>query len=137
MTDGERGRRLDVLLVRLAEGIFALAATKLKPLDGLGVAHRADPAAFDFLHLLREPLVGPLLERPGGRLSVLVELLLGARVFAFLEQVFGLVALPPRVGERERAILAIAVRADGVGFLTAVEAVAHPPELGGSVAGAA
>jgi hypothetical protein len=38
---------------------------------------------------------------------VLVELLLGARVFAFLEQVFGLVALAPRVGERERAILAV------------------------------
>jgi hypothetical protein len=33
---------------------------------------------------------------------VLVELLLGARVFAFLEQVFGLVALALRVGERER-----------------------------------
>ena len=33
---------------------------------------------------------------------MLVELLLGARVFAFLEQVFGLVALAPRVGERER-----------------------------------
>src|ERR1700732_828299 len=43
----------------------------------------------------------------------------------------------PRVGERERAILAVAVRADGVGFLAAVEAVAHPPELGGSVAGPA
>jgi hypothetical protein len=42
---------------------------------------------------------------------VLVELLLAARVFAFLEQVFGLVALAPRVGERERAILAVAVRA--------------------------
>src|SRR3977135_4047743 len=84
------------------------------------------------LHLLlREPLVGPLLERPGGRLPVLVELLLGARVFAFLEQVFGLVALAPRVGERERAILAVAVRADRVGFLTAVEAGAHPPDLGG------
>jgi len=38
---------------------------------------------------------------------VLVELLLGARVFAFLEQIFGLVALAPRVGERERAILAV------------------------------
>jgi hypothetical protein len=51
------------------------------------VAHRDDPAAFDFLHLLlREPLVGPLLERPGGRLPVLVELLLGARVFAFLSR---------------------------------------------------
>ena len=36
-----------------------------------------------------------------------------------------------------RAILAVAVRADGVGFLTAVEAVAHPPELGGTVAGPA
>ena len=33
---------------------------------------------------------------------MLVELLLGARVFAFLEQVFGLVALAPCVGERER-----------------------------------
>src|SRR3977135_1198260 len=88
------------------------------------------------LHLLlREPLVGPLLERPGGRLPVLVELLLGARVFAFLEQVLGLVALAPRVGERERAILAVAVKADGVSFLAGVEAVAHPPELGGSVAG--
>jgi hypothetical protein len=65
---------------------------------------------------------------------VLVELLLRARVFAFLEQVLGLVALAPRVGEPERAILAVAVRADGVGLLTAVEAVAHPPELGGSVA---
>jgi hypothetical protein len=52
-----------------------------------------------------------LLERPGGRLPVLVELLLGARVFAFLEQVFGLVALAPRVGERERAILTVPVRA--------------------------
>src|SRR6202030_3849573 len=93
------------------------------------------PAAFDFLHLLlREPLVGPLLERPGGRLPVLVELLLGARVFAFLEQVLGFVALAPRVGERERAILAVAVRADGVDFLTIVEAVADPPELGGSFA---
>jgi hypothetical protein len=36
-----------------------------------------------------------LLERPGGRLPVLVELLLGARVFAFLEQVLCLVALEP------------------------------------------
>jgi hypothetical protein len=53
---------------------------------------------------------------PGGRLPVSVELLLGARVFAFLEQVLGLVALAPRVGERERAILAVAVRADGVDF---------------------
>src|SRR5450755_327542 len=54
-------------------------------------------AALDFLHLLlREPLVGPLLEWPGCRLSVLVELLLGARVFTFLEQIFGLVALAPR-----------------------------------------
>src|SRR5262249_25109059 len=52
-------------------------------------------------------------------------------------EVFGLVALAPRVGERERAILAAAVSPDGVGFLTAVEAVAHPPELGGSVAGSA
>jgi len=68
---------------------------------------------------------------------MLVELLLGARVFAFLEQVFGLVALAPRVGERERAILAVSVRADGVGFLAAVEAVDHPPELGGGVAGPA
>jgi hypothetical protein len=66
---------------------------------------------------------------------VLVELLLGARVFAFLEQVLGLIALAPRVGERERAILAVAVKADGVSFLAGVEAVAHPPELGGSVAG--
>jgi hypothetical protein len=40
-----------------------------------------------------------LLERPRGRLPVLVELLLGARVFAVLEQVFGLVARAPRVGE--------------------------------------
>jgi hypothetical protein len=48
---------------------------------------------------------------------VLAEPLLDARVFAFLEQIFGLVALAPRVGERERAILAVAVRADGVGFL--------------------
>jgi hypothetical protein len=70
-----------------------------------------------------------LLERPRGRLPVLVELLLGARVFA--------VARAPRVGERERAILAVAVKADGVGFLAGVEAVAHPPELGGSVAGPA
>jgi len=31
-----------------------------------------------------------LLERPDGRLPVLVELLLGARVFAFLEQVLAL-----------------------------------------------
>src|SRR5450432_2456258 len=104
----------------------------------LGIEPVVDPAAFDFLHLLlREPLVGPLLEWPGCRLSVLVELLLGARVFTFLEQIFGLVALAPRVCERERAILAVAVRADGVGFLTAVEAVAHPPQLGGSVAGPA
>lgn len=51
-----------------------------------------------------------MLERPGGRLSVLVELLLRARVFAFLEQVFG-VALASRVGERERAILAVPARA--------------------------
>src|SRR5258708_12473815 len=116
MTDGERGRRLDVLLVRLAEGIFALAATKLKPLDGLGVAHRDDPAAFDFLHLLREPLVGPLLERPGGRLPVLVELLLGARVFSFLEQVLGLFPLPPRSAQRARAILAAPVNPNRVGF---------------------
>ena len=39
-----------------------------------------------------------------------VEFFLGAQVFAFLEQVFGLVALSPRVGERERAILARPVR---------------------------
>src|ERR1700730_1821338 len=104
----------------------------------LGSPPRTARAAFHFPpFFLREPLVGPLLERPGGRLPVLVELLLGARVFAFLEQVFGLVALAPRVCERERAILAVAVRADGVGFLTAVEAVGHPPELGGSVAGPA
>src|ERR1700760_1408177 len=76
-------------------------------------------------------------ERAGGRLPVVVELLLGARVFAFFEQVFGLVTLSPRVGERERAILAVAVRADGVGFPTGVVAVVHPPELGGSVAGLA
>jgi hypothetical protein len=76
-----------------------------------------------------------LLERSGGRLPGLDELLLGARVFAVLEQVFGLVALAPRVGDRERAILAVAVRADGVGFLTAVEAVAYPSEFGGRVAG--
>jgi hypothetical protein len=112
---------------QLAEAILDVADTQLKHLDGLGVAHRDDPAAFDFLHLLlREPLVGPLLERPGGRLPVLAELLLGARVFAFLEQVLGLVALAPRVGERERAILAVAVKADRVGFLAGVEAVAHP-----------
>src|SRR5215813_6786678 len=42
-----------------------------------------------------------------------------------------------RVRERERATLAVAVRADGVGFLTAVEAIAHAPELGGSIAGPA
>jgi hypothetical protein len=42
---------------------------------------------------------------------VLGELLLGARVFALLEQVSGLVALAPRVGERERAILAVPVSA--------------------------
>jgi hypothetical protein len=48
------------------EAILDVADTQLKHLDGLGVAHRDDPAAFDFLHLLlREPLVGPLLERPG------------------------------------------------------------------------
>src|ERR1700704_123809 len=134
----EHVRTLDVLPEQLAEAILDVADTQLKHLDGLGVAHRDDPAAFDFLHLLlREPLVGPLLERPGGRLPVLDELLLGARVLAVLEQVFGLVALAPRVGERERAILAVAVRADRVGFLTAVEAVAHPPELGGSIAGPA
>ena len=86
-------------------------ALKLKHLDGLGGAHRYDPAALDFLHtFLREPLVGPLLESPGGRLPVLVELLLGARVFAYVKLVFGLVALAPRVGQRERAIAAIAVR---------------------------
>jgi len=124
--------------VQLAEAILDVADAQLEHRDGLGVAHRDDPAAFDFLHLLlREPLVGPLLEGPGGRLPVLVELLLGARVFTFLEQVFGLVALAPRVCERERAILAVAVSADGVGFLAAMEAVAHPPELGGSVAGPA
>jgi hypothetical protein len=38
---------------------------------------------------------------------VLGKLLLGARVFAVLEQVFGRVALAPRVGERARAILAV------------------------------
>src|SRR5437016_2636810 len=37
----------------------------------------------------------------------------------------------------ERRRRRIAVWADGVGFLSAVEAVAHPPELGGSVAGPA
>jgi TolB-like protein len=80
-----------------------------KHLDGLGGAHRDDPAAFDFLHFfLREPFVGPLLEEPGGRLPVLVELLLCARVFAFLEEVFSLVALAPGVGEREPAIPAVA-----------------------------
>src|SRR4030088_197859 len=136
--ESEHVRTLDVLPAQLAEAILDVADAQLKHLDGLGVAHRDDPAAFDFLHLLlREPLIGPLLERPGGRLPVLVELLLGARVFAFLEQVLGLVALAPRVGERERAILSVAVRADGVGFLAAMEAVAHPPELGGSVAGPA
>src|SRR5258707_7227772 len=120
----------DVLPVQLAEAILGVADTQLKPLDGLGVAHRDDPAAFDFLYLLlREPLVGPLLKRPGGRLSVLVELLLGARVFAFLEQVLGLVALAPRVGERERAILAVAVRADGVGLLAELEAAGQLPKL--------
>src|SRR5262245_22963489 len=127
-----------VLPAQLAEAILDVADAQLKHFDGLGVAHCDDPAAFDFLHLLlREPLVGPLLERSGGRLPVLVELLLGARVFAFLEQVFGLVALAPRVGERERAILAVAVRADGIGFLTGAEAVAHPPEFRSSVAGPA
>ena len=71
--------------MQLAEAILDVANTQLKHLDGLGVAHRDDPAAFDFLNLLlREPLVGPLLERPGGRLPVFVELLLGTRVFAFL-----------------------------------------------------
>ncbi|KJC45203.1 hypothetical protein UP06_14205 [Bradyrhizobium sp. LTSP857] len=95
-----------------------VADAQLEHLDGLGIAHRDDPAAFDFLHLLlREPFVGPLRERPCGRLPVLVELLLGARVFAFLEQIFGFVALAPRVCERERAILAVAVGADGVGLL--------------------
>src|ERR1700760_2687123 len=76
-------------------------------------------------------------ERAGGRLPVVVELLLGARVFAFLEQVFGLVTLSPRVGERERAILAAAVRADGVGFPAGVEAGVHPQQLGGGGAGPA
>jgi hypothetical protein len=66
---------------------------------------------------------------------VLVELLLGARVFAFLEQVLGLVALAPRVGERERAILAVAVRADGVGFLAGVEAVAIRQSLEAALPG--
>ena len=108
----EHVRTLDVLPAKLAEAILDIADAQLKYFDGLGVAHRDDPAAFDFLHLLLcEPLVSPLLERPGGRLPVLVELLLGARVFAVLEQVLGLVALAPRVGERERAILAVAVRA--------------------------
>jgi hypothetical protein len=76
-----------------------------------------------------------LLERPGGRLPVLVELLLGARVFAVLEQVFGLVALAPRVGQRERAIFAVAVRADGVGFLADVEAVALRQSLEAALPG--
>jgi hypothetical protein len=50
----------------VAEVIFDLAVAELKRLDGLGVAHRDDPAAFDFLHsLLREPLVGRLRELPG------------------------------------------------------------------------
>jgi hypothetical protein len=50
----------------VAEVIFDLAVAELKRLDGLGAAHRDDPAAFDFLHsLLREPLVGRLRELPG------------------------------------------------------------------------
>src|SRR5258705_163078 len=82
-------------------------------------------------------IICPLLERPRGRLPVLRELLLGARVFAVLKQVFGLVAFTPRVRERERAILAVAVRADGVGLLAGVKTVAQPPKFGGSVAGPA
>jgi hypothetical protein len=61
-----------VLPAQLAEAILDVAHAQLKHLDGLGVAHRDDPAAFDFLHLLLcEPLVGPLLERPGGHLLCL------------------------------------------------------------------
>lgn len=66
---------------------------------------------------------------------MLVELLLSARVFAFIEQVFGLVALTPRVGERERAVLAVAVRVDGVGFLAPVEAVGHRHSLEAALPG--
>ncbi len=63
---------LDLFVVRQAEATLDLADAQLEHLDGLGVAHRDDPAAFDFLHLLlREPLVGPLLERPCGRLICL------------------------------------------------------------------
>ena len=78
----------DVLARETGQSILGPAKlVALKHLEGLGVAHRDVPAAFDFLHFLPcEPLVGPLPERPGGRRPVLDELLLGARVSAALSR---------------------------------------------------
>src|SRR5207237_7522914 len=47
--ESEHVRTLDVLPAQLAEAILDVADAQLKHLDGLGVAHRDDPAAFDFL----------------------------------------------------------------------------------------
>ncbi len=77
----------------------------------------------------------PIARKAGWPPACACRQLVGARVFASLSR--SLALSRSRRAQRERAILALAVRADGVGFLTAVEAVAHPPELGGSVAGPA
>ena len=101
-------------LHNFAEAILDVADAELRHLDGLSGAHR-DDAAFDSRPSSRATR-RPISRKAGRLLPVLIEQLLGARVFAFLEQDLGLVGLAPRVGERERAILAVAVRADGVVF---------------------
>lgn len=96
------------------------ADAELKYLDGLGVAHRSDPAAFDFSRPSSSRATRRPIARKAGRPPAL--LCSSGQLFHRLTglcsptgQVFGLVALAPRVGERT-CHPAVAVRADGIGF---------------------